>query len=282
MYAAILHAVAGGDVADGNATLDSDLDRRPYADLSATEYLDGHTVYDGTLAGYVPTEQPKFYTDADTEHPSLHVETDEAEVPITTDVVADLEAGWAGVDAGDGADLLETILLGQLSAIPERTELDLEAIAGTLPDDAVVKGVVTSEDTDDDDDRDAAAALWHDEAPKRHSIPERGLTQLSIRYRWDGYPIHGTLAASGYVAVYSDIPIEAFARWVTEIVWPHSVHADGTVEGQTELGDQECADCGRESEDLRAHATAPIGGALCPVCRDQYSEAADGLEGGAD
>ena len=280
MYAAILHAVAGGDVADGNATLDSDLDRRPYADLSATEYLDGHTVYDGTLAGYVPTEQPKFYTDADTEHPSLHVETDEAEVPITTDVVADLEAGWAGVDAGDGADLLETILLGQLSAIPERTELDLPAIAETLPDDAIVEGVVTSEDADEDD-RDAAAALWHDEAPKRHSIPTQGLSQLSIRYRWDGYPIHGTLAASGYVAIYSDITIEAFARWVTEVVWPNSVHEDGTVGGQTELGDDICAECGRESDDLLRHEAAPVDGTLCPVCRDQYDEVADGTGGEA-
>ena len=278
MYAAILHAVGGDPTVDGDGTLTSALEARPYADLSATQYLDGHTVYHGRLAGYVPDEQPNFFTNADPENRSLEVDTEETETPVVTDVVADLDAGWCGVDASAGADLLEAVLLEQIACIPEETELNLVGIAETLPTDAIVEGVVTSED-EDEDGRDAAAALWGDEAPRSAGgIPESGLSQIAIRYRWDGHRIHGTVSASGYVALYADVSTDVFARWVSEVIWPHSVHADGTVEAQTELpSDDACADCGRESDDLATHAEAPVEGVLCPVCRDKYDEAAGGM-----
>jgi hypothetical protein len=279
MHAAILHDLGGDPTVgpDSDGTLTSELEQRPYADIEATEYLDGRTVYSGTLAGYVPDDQPNFYTDADTENRSLHVDTEDTERPVVTEFVADLEAGWTGVDASAGADLLETVLLAQVSCIPERTELNLVGIAETLPTDAIVEGVVTSED-EDEDGRDAAAALWGDEAPRSAGgIPESGLSQIAIRYRWDGHRIHGTVSASGYVALYSDVGSDVFARWVSEVIWPHSVHQDGTVEAQTELPADACTDCGRESDDLERHAEAPVDGVLCPVCRDQYDEAAGGM-----
>lgn len=278
MWAAILHAVGGDPTVDGDGTLSSALEARPYADVNATQYLDGHTVYHGRLAGYVPDEQPNFYTNADPDNWSLEVDTEDTETPVVTDVVADLEAGWCGVDAAAGADLLETVLLDQVSCIPEAAELDLAGIAESLPTSVHIKGVVTSEDTADDDDRDAAKAVWHDEAPRSAGgIPARGLSQIAIEYRWDGHRIDATVAASGYVAIYSDVGVEVAARWITEVVWPQSVHEDGTVEAQTELPSEECADCGRESDDLERHAEAPVEGVLCPVCRDQYDEAAGGM-----
>ncbi|WP_049985731.1 hypothetical protein [Halobellus rufus] len=282
MHAAILHDLGGDPTAgpDSDGTLTSELERRPYADVEATEYLDGRTVYSGTLAGYILDEEPNFYTDADPENRSLTVETDETERPVVTEFVADLETGWTGVDACDGAKLLETVLLDQVSCVPQRTELDLSGIVDTLPTDAIVEGVVTSED-EDEDGRDAAAALWGDEAPRSAGgIPESGLSQIAIRYRWDGHRIHATVSASGYVALYSEVGTDVFARWVSDVIWPHSVHGSGEADAQTELTDDGvCSGCGRESDDLEPLAIAPVDGPLCPVCRDKYREADGGMEG---
>ena len=240
MYAAILHAVGGdptaGEGADG--TLESSLETRPYVDIEATQYLDGHTVYEGTLAGYVADEQPTFHTDADPEARSLTTDTEDVETPVVAEMIADLEAGWCGVDTSDGAELLQTVLLSQVSCIPEATELDLAAVVEGLPADTLVNGVVTSEDTDEGDARDAASAQWHDEAPRSaNGIPTRGLSQVSIAYRWDGHSIDATLAASGYVAVYNDKPPEVVARWISEVVWPHAAHGED-VDGQADLSDE--------------------------------------------
>lgn len=228
MYAAILH-----DVRDAAGGLSSALDRRPYAEVEATQYLDGRTVYHGTIAGTVLGEEPNFYVDAGDESPSLHTETEETPHPVVTDILVDLDTGWAGVDSSDGAELIEPVLIEQTGAIPERTEIKLNAIVETLPSNAIIDGVVTSEDTDDGDPRDAAAARWHDEAPRSATaVPNRGLSQVNVSYHWDGRPIQASLAASGYVALYSDVPEETAARWISEVVWPNTVHgADAETAG---------------------------------------------------
>lgn len=267
MYAAILHAVG-----EPSGTLETDLERRPYVDIETTQYLDDREVHHGTLAGHVEAEQPKFYTsaDVDEERTTLHTETTTNDIPVVTEFIGDLEAGWVGVDASDGADLLEGILATQVNCIPEPTELDLAAVVEELPEDVHVKGVVTSEEGDDDLDPGASSALWHADAPRSASgIPSEDLSQVSVRYRWDGHDIDATLAASGYVAVYSEAAAATVARWISEVVWPHTVHGSGAADASVA---DICPECGTEADDLQRHEAAPTDAPICLVCRDQYDE----------
>ena len=118
-----------------------------------------------------------------------------------------------------------------------------------------------------------------------------------------------SLAQSGWIEVFEpEMETAEFLEYISEEILPYAFLADGDADaavrviqedtgaGDIELRDEdqhslddldtvhvhgepsECSDCGRESDDLQPHAAAPVEGPLCPVCRNKYSEAADGMD----
>jgi len=267
MHAALLYTLTG----DGDRLASDLAGGLPAADVSGTSYLDGRTIYDGTLAGRIAEETPSAVVNED----GIAEATTEREREVLADIYADPEGGWAGVDSADG----EELLLGYLRTHGLRAEpavLDLDAVASALPEDADHKGIVYSQSVDEGHAQDRAGAKWHDDA-STGLIPAEGVAGLSISYLWDGIHVDAVLYASGYIAVYKNWTTDQFARWVAEEITPF-LQIEREAELQRELpSDDACADCGRESDDLATHAEAPVEGVLCPVCRDKYDEAAGGM-----
>jgi len=257
MHAALLYVFDG--VADPDR-LPSDLSGDlPAADISGTAYLDGRTIYDGTLAGWFPEEYPVPQVTEE----GITEGSKETERKVAADIYADLEAGWAGVDSSDGERLLADYLATHTTVRPEPAVLDLATLAEELPDGADVNGVVYSQSVEEGHARDAAGAEWHDAV---RGVPAEGVAALSVSYTWGGLLVDAMLAASGYVACYRDWTVDQFGRWIAGEIDPY-LAAEREGDTQTSLSDA-CVDCGRSSEDLRRRDSGP----LCPVCRDKRDE----------
>lgn len=187
---------------------------RPFAlDANATEYLDGEVVYHGTATDTVERQgESVSITEEDDGSVTIFSETEPVYDEVTVDFTADLGAGFVSVSSSDGTFLWDAI--GARAGVPiERAELDLDAFreAYERRDDASVWQVGWSGE-------DTAGAEFHNAATLA-GAPAHGLTQLGFNYKWDGYPVRGTMAASGYVAVYAGPTApEAFARWVRDEV----------------------------------------------------------------
>jgi len=256
MHAALLYTF---DRVEDPDRLPSDLaGGLPAADVSGTSYLDGRTIYDGTLAGRIESETQVPVVSED----GIAEAEQKREERVMADIYADLETGWAGVGSSTGERLLTDYLATHANVRPEKATIDLETVAGALPDDADINGVVYSQ-TLEDHGRDAAGAEWHNAV---QGIPSEGLSALSVSYTWDGMLVDGMLAASGYVAVYRDWTTDAFGRWVADVIEPHLV-PEREADAQQTLPDA-CDDCGRRSADIREYG----GAALCPVCADKRDE----------
>jgi len=215
MHAAILY---GLDAAAADGPLSDRLgDGLPAAAVSSTAYLDGHRIYDGTVAGRVSGERDEPVIGDD----QISTTTVEYQRPVTAAIYADLGAGWAGVASSDGGSLLRWYLRAETGVRPHEVEIDLVGLAEGLPDSAEVRGVVYSQSIDDGHRRDAAGARWHDDASQSR-VPSEGLSALAVRYSWAGQPVDAMLAASGYVAAYNDAwGVSRFGRWVADEVQPH-------------------------------------------------------------
>jgi len=185
---------------------------RPFAiDAKATEYLDGEVVYHGTACDTVERQAEAVHiTEKDDGEVGIFSEREPVYDEVTVDFTADLEAGFVAVSSGDGEFLWDA--LGARAGTPiKRSVLDLDAFreAYERRDNASVWQVGWS-------DEDRAAAEFHDDA-SLSKAPSHGLTQLGFSYDWDGYPVRGTMAASGYVAVYHGATVpEAFARFLRD------------------------------------------------------------------
>lgn len=229
MHAAVLYLT---DTAD--ATLDSHLDGGlPAADTEATQYLDGKRIHHGTLAGEItePTTQVIVGDGA------IVTESEERFTETATGFYADLSAGWAGVASSDAGSILGRYLVSEASITPEPAALRLDSWVehyGSREDADVWSVSFANEDE--------AAARFHD-AARNGRVPTQGVSAFGFSYQWDGRPMRGMLAASGYVALYSDVPVETFAAWVGEEIHPY-LELEG--DEQTELGDSE-AESGGEA-----------------------------------
>lgn len=259
MHAALLHTLGG----DPEGELQSDLDGTlPAAEVDSTAYLDGATIYDGTLAGQIAEETDVPYVSED----GITTNRDERTRAIATTFYADLDTGWAGVDTGDGIPLLESYLRTAGVRVAE-TELRLDAWAERLEtdDDADVWGVTYSQSIEDGHHRDAAGSRFHEDAD-RTNLPVSGKRVVGFEYLWNGALAYGVVTASGYVAIYRDWPTEQFAKWVSEEV---SEYLQPEADDQQTIGVPECERCGRESESVDDSG-------LCVVCRDASGESQEG------
>lgn len=249
MHAALLHTLTG----DPDGPLDSSLGSGlPAADVESTAYLDGQTIYDGTLAGEIAeeTEVPVVTGDA------ITTTREERTRRVATTFYADLDTGWAGVDSGDGIPLLESYLRSAGARV-EDTECRLDAWAERLEtdDEADVWGVVHSHSIENGHREDAAAARYHAEVGS--SLPTTGKTVVGFEYPWSGALARGVVTASGYVAIYRDWPTEQFAKWVSEEI---AEYLQIETDDQQSLTGPTCEGCGRESQTIED--------SLCVVCRD--------------
>lgn len=253
MHAALLYTLNG----DGDR-LSSDLaGGLPAADVSGTSYLDGRTIYDGTLAGRVAEDVPSPVVSEN----GIAEATKEREREVLADIYADPETGWAGVASSDGEELLLSYLRTH-GLRAESAVIDLDAVAKALPDEADHKGIIYSQSFEEHG-RDAAGAEWHNAA---QALPSEGLSALAVEYDWDGIRVDGMIAASGYVAIYPDWTTDTFGRWVADQIEPH-LTPEREADAQETLPEA-CEDCGRRSVDIRERH----GAALCPVCADKRDE----------
>jgi hypothetical protein len=267
MHAALLYQFADPDDLDTPDELPSQFEELPAADIDGTQYFDGRTIFDGTLAGELELEEESVVLGED----FITTEREERPRRVATDVYLDPEAGWVGCDSGTGEALLVDYARATLGQRPEPAVVDLKAFASAREDDLDTDGIVYSQSVDEGHAQDRAGTKWHDDA-STGLIPVEGVAGLSISYLWEGIHVDAVLYASGYIAVYKDWPTDQFARWVAQEITPF-LEIERETDAQTELpNDDVCADCGRESDDLKPHPEAPGGGLACLVCRDKYED----------
>lgn len=226
MQSAILKLLSDTPETD---TLSENLgDGLPAATAESTHYLDDRVIHHGTVAGELVDEEPVPIVGDD----GIHSEPQEVTRRASAEYHADLESGWAGATSGDGTRLLKSYLASEAGVLLEDADLHLEAFADALPEDANVSGIVYSQSIEDGHGRDRAGADWHEDA-SRDRIPAEGVSALAVDYHWDGQVVDAMLAASGYVAAYSDWSSSVFARWVADEVEPYLEPAS---DDQAELG----------------------------------------------
>lgn len=208
MHAAILGLV-DGEVSD--PTIESHLEPGSYPaiDAEATKYLDRATVYHGTCANTIDVQT----TDV---HVGDAIVTEEVtgRDTVACEFYADLDAGFVGVDSSVGEWLFNT--LGAMHGVRiGRARLDLDAFASALRAEATASAwhVAASDQSDPDNPR--VSIDYHADADFA-CTDGRETSQLGFQYSWSGTPVRGTVAQSGYVAVYSSWTAETFAKWLRE------------------------------------------------------------------
>jgi hypothetical protein len=225
MQAALLYELTGDP--DGD-TLESKLDGEfPALDVERTAYLDGKTLHHGTAAARIETER-RVPVPGTTE---ILTEADPVTRRVQTDFFLDLSEGWLGVDSSDG-EFLSDLLLSRFGVVAEPQEIRVQAWSERLErqDDAGVWGISYSQENAERADR--AGAQYHGDAAV-HKLPPEGLSAVGFYYNWDGQPVRGMLAESGYAAVYRDWSPDRFGRWLADEILPYCVY---DAEAQQELG----------------------------------------------
>jgi hypothetical protein len=249
---------------DEEVALETDTSQNiPAIVVEETRYLDGVSIYHGTAAGRVKTSRSHVYVDSDNDR--ISTECEEIMREVATDFYADFNAGWVGVDTSDGDFLWQ--MLGPLAgAVIQRAELNLDRFAENYErrDDAECWQIGHSLD-------DSAGVAYHDEASIQ-TAPVHGLSQLGFEYWWDGQVVRGTVAASGYVAVYSNMSVEEFGRWIRDEILPYAALPEDDQQELTDTTDdvEECEECGKEDPDRGLHSVD--GRELCIVCADAEEE----------
>jgi len=200
MRATIL-ALARDDIAD--PTVESRIENATYPAIDATAYerLDGTTVYAGDAAAKVTRERDAIYVTED----DIIVEAGEAEFDETVvcEWIADLSAGWVGVDTSDG-DWLFDALGGAKGTLIERAEIDVDGFAAYVSDypTADAWNVTQSRRLDPDGDAEESVIAYHDAAHLADTSGSRDTTMLGFEYTWNEGYTRGVVAESGYVALF--------------------------------------------------------------------------------
>lgn len=275
MHAAILYELTGDpDVDEIPSQLDGDL---PAIDATGTQYLDGKTLYHGRAAAritedvQVPTITPDGIT----------TETEEQQRRVLTDYYVDLEEGWAGIDSSDGEFFVTDLLLSIAGVIGESREIQLDAWAHDFLDatDPYVWGLNYGEETDDGDSIRAGSAFHTDVDLSDVRENREVLSGVGFRYDWSGEPVHGSIFASGYIAVFNDWTPDMFARYLADEVLPYLTRE--TAGGEQETLDEAdasdadedevaCDECGSVPKEYGLHDDA--GDRVCIVCKDKREE----------
>jgi len=198
MRATIL-ALARDEITD--PSIESHVEPATYPAIDATAYerLDGTTIYAGTAAGKIDTEQEEIYVNAD----EIVTETVQATDDVYCEWVADLSAGWVGVNRSDGDWLFDTLGATKGTLI-QRAEIDVDGFASYLSDypNASAWNITQTRSFDADGDAEESVIAYHDAAHLADTSGSRQTTMLGFEYFWnDGYT-RGVVSESGYVALF--------------------------------------------------------------------------------
>ena len=227
--------------------------------VNETQYLDGITIYHGTAAGTITVQD----TDVMIADDAIFTEPVEKNTTVATEYLADFNAGFVGIDSSDGEFLWDT--LTAMSGVEIlRAEFNLDKFAEEYErrDDASVWQIGYKHDEEN------VGVRYHEDAQLRTD----GVTQLGFSYLWDGRPVRGTVAASGYVAVYSSMNVEEFGRWLRDELLPYAALPENDQQELTDTTDDVdlCEECGKRDPDRGLHAVD--GRELCIVCKDKVEE----------
>ena len=200
-------------------SIESRLENATYPAIAATAYeaLDGSTIYAGDAAASVDREVQRVYVNEDgiITEPELDTET------VACEWIADLEAGWLGVNRSDGEWLFDA-MQGAKGVIIERAVIDVDGFAAYLSDypSASAWNVTRTRSLDKDDDAEEATIQYHDAAHLSDTQKSGETTMLGFRYQKDGYR-RGVVSESGYVALFDggDRP-EQYAEFINSEILP--------------------------------------------------------------
>ena len=202
---------------------------RPAIDAERTELLDGETIYHGDAAVEATAETREIHVSPHEER--ITTERAETVEEVYTEWVADLDAdpAWLATDTGR-ADGLWTLLGIEQETLFERAELDVDGFAGDYQarDHAQVWHA-TNQRVDE-----SVSLAYHADA---EIDGQAFTTMLGFEYKWDGAPVRGVMADSGYVAVYDGLgDAAALGRWMRDEVLPW---ASLPEDSQQELGGED-------------------------------------------
>lgn len=218
MHSAILGLVRG-DVDDPTISSELERDTYPAIEADASTYLDGSRIYTGTAAGKIEVEEDLVYV-----QPSgIIVERGERleRELVVTEFIADLGAGWVGIDTSD-AEWFWNYLERRKGVQIHRSVIDVAGFADHVRDYPSSNAwlVTQSREYDDDGEKEETSIDYHEAARLGDTVGDGETVQLGFSYRWDGGHVRGTIAASGYVAMYKDMADSTFGAWLDEQLMP--------------------------------------------------------------
>ena len=206
-------------------------------DVGATEYLDGETMYFGTAAGWVETQNEDVFVMEDEDDGSVTIDTESETVDerVTTEFYADPDAGFVGVSTSDGEFLFEGLELDRGWSIYQ-PRIDLDAFVEHVDrHNGHCWGYASSTEDHEDDIAGDANVNWHASASIEEAWSAEDLVQFAFSYQYGAGHVRGVVAESGYVAMYKDWPAEKFGRWLRDHVLPYAGLKAPTDEGQETL-----------------------------------------------
>lgn len=226
MHRLILGLVDGdpGEIGRTRAAVDIE------ADLLTN--FEGERLVEGTAVGTV-TRTPDVPVVGEN---VIYTEREEQSERVLTEFVADLDSvtPYVAVDSSDGEFLWDWFEL-DWSVTIERAHLDVDGIADRLRDlDRAEVWQVGWRRRGGE----SVGVNYHQDA--RLGSDLGGLTQLGFQAEWAGGYFEGTLAESGYIAIFSDRTTEQVAAWVREEILPHA----GFPEDEQATLDEDADDAG--------------------------------------
>jgi len=218
-----------------NPVLEDTHTARYALDVESTEYLDGETMYYGTAAGYIDTQSTDVFVIEEDDEIIIDSETETVSTQITTEVYADPAAGFVGVSTSDGEFLFEELELDRGWHI-YRPIVEMDAFVRHVDrHNGRIWGYATSSEDHEDDLAGDANVNWHASASIEDAREAEDLVQVAFAYKYGSGYVRGTLAESGYVAMYKDWPSEKFGRWLRDHVLPYAGFEESVDEGQKTL-----------------------------------------------
>ena len=214
MHAALLALVNGEPE---RMPIETDLRGFPAIQAESTAYLDGKEIYHGTAANSVEQTVQNVYVDGD----RITTTEEKTRSKVACEWYADLEAGFIGVDSSDGQWLFQHLALKHgVEAFEAVVDLDSFADQIAANVEATAWQVSRKQSFDEDGDSERVEIKYHDSANLAET-GRGGNIQLGFTYFWNGIRVHGTVAASGYVAIYSSMTVDTFGRWMCDELVPH-------------------------------------------------------------
>jgi hypothetical protein len=188
-------------------------------DAETQTYLDGAAI----AHGHAATTQEIEMEAIDYGHDWVETFQEPTTEQVATEFFADLGAGFVTVDKSDGEFLFDYLGVRNGTHI-ERAAFDVDRFRRDLADREKADCWHVAADTDD-----AVRMDYHDAA---RFDADGEAAQVGFAYLWDGRPMRGVMAASGYAAIFHDHGGAVVGKWVREELLPY---AHAPTDEQAEL-----------------------------------------------